>query len=98
METAVDAGAVSGCPREGDRARVLWYAAGQSSRGDLLVRVLRVAAVLVKQQIRFRHRLAQLFSTRGGGERDRARGQQPRDATYGSSLRPLRLSSRARVR
>ena len=63
--------AVPGIARQGHGNRLLRHIAAQPRARRLYVRRLRAAIVLIRRQVRLRHRLAQLFSADSRGERRR---------------------------
>ena len=97
MARAADAAAIRDPAQAGHRAPGLEPAAQGASQGHLRLRRLRPAAVLLGDEIRERHRLAELLSA-AGKRRRQDRGPHLRDAADRNSLPPLRRPSRPRLR
>ena len=92
-----DAGAVSGAAPSRHGAPGVVRAAQGASRGHVLVRRLRAAAVRGRSQVRERHRLAELL--RAARRRRRLDGRrQPVHAAHRGPLQPLRRTPRPRLR
>ena len=91
-------------PEQFEILRTAWHrapglepAAQGASQGHLRLRRLRPAAICLGNQVRQRHRLAELLSA--DGERGRQdRGPHLRHAAHRSALPPLRRPSRPRLR
>src|SRR5215472_8705974 len=97
MAAHPDAGAIPGPAPTWHRAAVLEPAQRGKARRNVRLRGLRLAPVRVGDQVRERHRLAELLPA--AGERGRyVVGPLPDRATYRGALPPLWGASRPRVR
>ena len=83
--------------RGGDRAGLHQPAARRAPQGDVRLRRLRAAAVQLGDQVRERHRLAELLAAAAACRR-RAHRPQPADGAHRSAVRALRRASRPRLR
>ena len=90
--------AVQGRAQEGHRARVQRRVLGQPRRRALPLRLLRHAAVRRGDEVRLRHRLAQLLRADRGGERAQRGRHELVHAPHRGRLRRLRRAPRPRLR
>ena len=97
MARAADAAAIRDPAQARHRAAGLEPAPQGEAQGHLRLRRLRPAAVLLGDQIRQRHRLAELLSA-AAKRRRQDRGPHVRDDAHRSALPPLRRPSRPRLR
>ena len=82
---AADAGAIPHHPGKRHGAGLLRRLVEQQEGGNVRVRLLQPAAVRVGDEVRIRHRLAQLLPARGDGEHPRGNGPQPRHGPHARS-------------
>src|SRR3546814_1500328 len=94
VEKAADPIPVQGAARGGDRAALHQPAERRASRRHLRLRRLRAAALFEPDQVRKRHRLAELLGAAERRDRERDRPQDPLYAHRGA-LPALRWASGA---